>query len=153
VPLTNFGRFFGALTLLFGVLLISLPVAIIGNKFTESYANQKKNLEMKQRSEMKDILADVTEEDEKRLLEIIVELNQLAEMNEAVESELENVQFLMRSLRRDTKHLMSFIELESKEEKMKKTKSRAYRDKMKKKRIKKMQKKIESRKSEANLPS
>lgn len=33
VPKSGLGKFIGSLSLIFGVLLLSLPVAIIGNKF------------------------------------------------------------------------------------------------------------------------
>jgi voltage-gated potassium channel Kch len=42
VPISFPGKIIGAFALVFGVLLLSLPVAIIGNKFQEIYLSNQK---------------------------------------------------------------------------------------------------------------
>jgi len=53
VPKSFLGKLIGSVSLIFGVLLLSLPVAIIGNKFQEIYMQNKKEETEKARKKAK----------------------------------------------------------------------------------------------------
>jgi len=50
VPITLFGKFVGSVSMLCGILLIALPVAIVGSKFQEAY--EKKRFEHRDKSQV-----------------------------------------------------------------------------------------------------
>jgi hypothetical protein len=115
IPLSFGGKFLSLFALLFGVILISLPVAIMGNKFQDVYLSHKNNMTKKQRKMMKERVDDpkITKE-EKEIFKIIVMLNELEEVNESIEKHLRNNKFLYRSITRDALNLISKIELTNK---------------------------------------
>jgi len=53
IPLSFGGKILSLFALLFGVILISLPVAIMGNKFQDVYLSHKNSMTKKQRKLMK----------------------------------------------------------------------------------------------------
>merc|ERR1719375_2958138 len=59
VPRTNVGRFIAGVAMLCGILLISLPVAIVGSKFQEAYEDQEEMKAREREEERERVKQDV----------------------------------------------------------------------------------------------
>ncbi|CAK71000.1 unnamed protein product (macronuclear) [Paramecium tetraurelia] len=111
VPKSLLGKFIGVLSLIFGVLLLSLPVAIIGNKFQEIYLQNKKEETKKARKNAKTHYNQIQNQNEKEIYRIILKLNELEQVNERIEQCLKDNQFLYRSISRDAQSMIDKIEI------------------------------------------
>ncbi|KAL4454274.1 hypothetical protein ABPG74_012231 [Tetrahymena malaccensis] len=114
IPDTLAGKILASVSLIFGVLLLSLPVAIIGNNFQEIYLqNQKDDKNMSKKS-MKRQYQETKNEEEKEILRIWLKINELEEVNETIEKCLQENQFLYRSIAREAQSLINRIEFSDK---------------------------------------
>ncbi|CAK62102.1 unnamed protein product (macronuclear) [Paramecium tetraurelia] len=111
VPKSLLGKFIGVLSLIFGVLLLSLPVAIIGNKFQEIYLQNKKEETKRARKNAKTHYNSIQNQNEKEIYRIILKLNELEQVNERIEQCLKDNQFLYRSISRDAQSMIDKIEI------------------------------------------
>ncbi|CAD8049458.1 unnamed protein product [Paramecium sonneborni] len=111
VPKSLLGKFIGVLSLIFGVLLLSLPVAIIGNKFQEIYLQNKKEETKRARKNAKTHYNQIQNQNEKEIYRIILKLNELEQVNERIEQCLKDNQFLYRSISRDAQSMIDKIEI------------------------------------------
>ncbi|CAD8133895.1 unnamed protein product [Paramecium octaurelia] len=111
VPKSLLGKFIGVLSLIFGVLLLSLPVAIIGNKFQEIYLQNKNEETKKARKNAKTHYNQIQNQNEKEIYRIILKLNELEQVNEKIEQCLKDNQFLYRSISRDAQSMIDKIEI------------------------------------------
>eukprot|EP01016_Furgasonia_blochmanni_P037560 TRINITY_DN4438_c0_g1_i5.p1 TRINITY_DN4438_c0_g1~~TRINITY_DN4438_c0_g1_i5.p1 ORF type:complete len:422 (+),score=71.00 TRINITY_DN4438_c0_g1_i5:823-2088(+) len=115
LPVSPIGKMIASFSLIFGVLLLSLPVAIIGNKFQQLYLdNQKKEISY-QRERTKNLHKTASSREEKEIYHIMMRLNELEEVNQTIEKELQDTQFLYRSLMRDAQNLIGKIDITSKD--------------------------------------
>ena len=108
------GKVFGSFALIFGVMLLSIPVAVIGNQFQNVYLKDQKENTRQERQRMKEKLKATLIKEEQRIFKLIVELNELEEANGEIEKQIKENQFLYRSLSRDALGLINKIELAEK---------------------------------------
>ena len=108
------GKVFGSFALIFGVILLSIPVAVIGNQFQNVYLRDQKENTRQERQRMKEKLKATLVKEEQRIFKLIVELNELEEVNGEIEKQIKENHFLYRSLSRDALGLINKIELAEK---------------------------------------
>ncbi|EWS71859.1 cation channel family protein (macronuclear) [Tetrahymena thermophila SB210] len=114
IPDTLAGKILASVSLIFGVLLLSLPVAIIGNNFQEIYLQNQKDDKNTSKKSMKRQYQETKNEEEKEILRIWLKINELEEVNETIEKCLQENQFLYRSIAREAQSLINRIEFSDK---------------------------------------
>jgi len=115
LPESYVGKLAGSILLVCGILLISIPVAVIGNQFQDVYIKETRENKELQRRKTRERLNEDLPHDEKNIIQMLVELNELEEVNERIEDQLKSNQFLYRSLTRDALKLIDQIELAEKQ--------------------------------------